>query len=165
MYRFKYQIHQNIWHGSEPPPPFLAMPRFRKRLLFLIAPSVSFDYSWNAARCNALRWTGGHTGDACHDQIRANYLIVTISNHWDSLLYLGWSPLEFSNQQGQILPAIFFGKQHWEKSLLLFHDVGVLFQPLFLNHFTHIFEYFRRTAVIKNYYYTLGKVHIMLKRW
>ena len=31
-----------------------------------------------------------------------------------------------------------------------FHDVGVLFQPLFLNLFTHIFEYFRRTALIKN---------------
>ena len=34
---------------------------------------------------------------------------------------------------------------------LKFHDVGVLFQPLFLKYlFTHTFEYFRQTGLIKN---------------
>ena len=33
----------------------------------------------------------------------------------------------------------------------IFHDLGVLFQPLFLNYFTHIFEYFRRTGLTKNW--------------
>ena len=36
-----------------------------------------------------------------------------------------------------------------------FHDVGVLFQPLFLNYFKHIFEYFRLTALIKNWIYKI----------
>ena len=43
-----------------------------------------------------------------------------------------------------------------------FHDLGVLFQPLFLNYFTHIFEYFRQTALIKNWIYNIQLIQICL---
>ena len=57
-------------------------------------------------------------------------------------------------------PSISF--QFWYLSLISFHDLGVLCQPLFLNYFTHIFEYFRRTALIKNWIHNIQLIQICL---